>query len=124
MAQPAERISTVPMVKIARMSSRGMPPEAIHKAIRGGHSSRTMPIGLSSRIRRKYRDSLFIEASGGFFQREHIYTRQFAGGHGGAHGIDGGAPREAFAPHNDNPARRHRRFEWDEGQHAVLGVHV
>jgi hypothetical protein len=53
MAQPAERIRKVPSVKISSSRQSGTPPAASHIAYSVGHSSSTVPIGLSSRIRRK-----------------------------------------------------------------------
>ena len=61
-AQPAERISTVPSVKMPTSVQSGLPLDASHRAISVGHSSSKMPIGLSSRIRRKYKFSRFINA--------------------------------------------------------------
>jgi hypothetical protein len=53
-AQPAERISTVPSVKMTTSVTDGAPRAAIHSAVSVGHSSSRMPIGLSSRTRRSH----------------------------------------------------------------------
>jgi hypothetical protein len=52
-AQPAERISTVPIVKIATSDHSGFPSDASHSATSVGQSRSRLPIGLSRRIRRK-----------------------------------------------------------------------
>jgi len=52
MAQPAERVSTVPSVKMHSRPRGGMPSAANHSAHSIGHSSRKIPIGRSSRVRR------------------------------------------------------------------------
>jgi hypothetical protein len=52
-AQPAERISTVPIVKITSSDNDGWPSDAIHSALSVGHSSSRLPIGLSMRTRRR-----------------------------------------------------------------------
>lgn len=51
-AQPAERIRTVPTTKIATSAGGGCPSAAIHMAHSVGHSSSSVPIGLSMRTRR------------------------------------------------------------------------
>ena len=50
MTQPAERISTVPMMKIQTTLQFGRPKAESHKAHSVGQSRSRMPIGLSSRI--------------------------------------------------------------------------
>ncbi len=52
MAQPAERIRKVPATKIQNSPHAGGPPAAIHMAHSVGHSSSSVPIGLSMRTRR------------------------------------------------------------------------
>jgi hypothetical protein len=52
MAQPAERMSSVPSTKIATMIQDGAPEVAIHSAVSVGQSRSSVPIGLSSRISR------------------------------------------------------------------------
>jgi len=49
-AQPAERINTVPRMNIQTILQLGCPREDSHKAHSVGQSSSRMPIGLSSRI--------------------------------------------------------------------------
>ena len=51
-AQPAERIRTVPMVKMTMSEALGRPCAASHSADSVGHSRSAMPIGLSSRMSR------------------------------------------------------------------------
>jgi hypothetical protein len=53
-AQPAERISTVPSVKITTSVTGGAPRAAIQSAASVGHRSSRMPIGLSSRTSRSH----------------------------------------------------------------------
>ena len=50
MTQPAERISSVPRENSQTISHPGRPPEAIQSAHSVGHSSSSVPIGLSSRV--------------------------------------------------------------------------
>src|ERR1044071_1914179 len=52
MAQPAERISTVPTKKMRKYSSRGVPREASHSAHSVGQRRSSVPIGLWGRGRR------------------------------------------------------------------------
>ncbi len=51
-AQPAERIRTVPTKNTSSSDRRGLPPAAIQSADAVGHSSSSEPIGLSRRISR------------------------------------------------------------------------
>jgi len=51
-AQPAERISSVPTTKMPTTIHDGEPDEASHSAVSVGQSSSSVPIGLSRRIRR------------------------------------------------------------------------
>ena len=50
MMQPAERISTTPSTKITATKGLGEPIDDNHSPHNVGHRSRSMPIGLSSRI--------------------------------------------------------------------------
>src|SRR5436190_18681105 len=54
MAQPAERISSVPTTKMITMSVGGRPCAASHTAHSVGQSRSSAPIGLSSLISRSY----------------------------------------------------------------------
>ncbi len=51
-AQPAERMSSVPIVNTMSCTRVGRPAAAIHSAASVGQSSSSVPIGLSSRTRR------------------------------------------------------------------------
>ena len=53
-AQPAERMTTVPSTKIHSTANGGLPKEAIHSAQSVGHSSSRMPMGLSRRTSFSY----------------------------------------------------------------------
>ena len=52
MAQPAERMSSVPSVKIPMMTQDGAPEVATHSAVSVGQRRSSVPIGLSRRINR------------------------------------------------------------------------
>ena len=52
MAQPADRMSTVPTTKMMKISGFGWPRPPIHNAHNVGHSSSQMPMGRSRRMRR------------------------------------------------------------------------
>jgi hypothetical protein len=54
MAQPADRINTVPTIKTNSSVLSGNPPLASHKAHNVGHNNSNMPIGLFNRIKETY----------------------------------------------------------------------
>ena len=56
-AQPAERMTSVPTQNTSTIDARGAPSAASHSADSVGHSSSSVPIGLSSRISRSYASS-------------------------------------------------------------------
>ena len=51
-AQPAQRITIVPMTNTSTSAPVGSPEAAIHSAVSVGHSSSRMPMGLSRRTSR------------------------------------------------------------------------
>jgi hypothetical protein len=112
-AQPAERISTVPTVKITSSGQDGCPSDAIHSALSVGHSSSRLPIGLSMRTSRKYRGSR--ANMGGFVKCEDgAAILRDAGGAQLPHGRDATARGEKASANHESIPRSNKKSRSEE----------